>query len=98
MALGRAIYSAATQMVMLIAKKSPLALSPPLVLTVNAANLLDTLGREVDGTGDGQPGGIYKSMLGKAGAIRISAIPRGKVRRPTVLAVDALRRNQGHPR
>jgi hypothetical protein len=91
-ALGRAIYSAATQTVRLIAKKAPLALGPPLILTINANNLLDTLGRDVDGTGGGQPGGIFKALLSKAGAIRISAVRQGQGRHPTAQAVDALRR------
>jgi hypothetical protein len=82
-ALGRAIYSTATETVMLLVKKAPLRLSPPLILTVNANDLIDTLGRDVDGTGDGQPGGIYKAMLSKAGAVKISAVERGRTRDPT---------------
>jgi hypothetical protein len=64
-ALSRATYSPATETVMLFARKAPLSLSPPLILTINAANLVDTLGREVDGKGDGQPGGSYHAMLSK---------------------------------
>jgi sugar lactone lactonase YvrE len=81
-ALGRAIYRTSTEAVMLIAKKAPLSLSPPLILTINANNLLDTLGRNVDGTGDGMPGGIYKAILSKTGAIRISAVEQVRVRYP----------------
>jgi hypothetical protein len=63
-ALIRAIYNLATKTVMLIPKKSPLSLNPPLILTINGANLHDTLGRPVDGKGDGQPGGIFTVELG----------------------------------
>jgi hypothetical protein len=69
--LGRAVYSTSAETVTLFARKTPLSLRPPLILTINASDLVDTLGRDVDGTGDGQPGGLYKAMLSKAGAVRI---------------------------
>jgi predicted outer membrane repeat protein len=72
--LSRAIYASATETVMLLPKTSPIALSPPLILTINGSNLLDSLGRSVDGNKDGQPGGIYKAMLSKSGVITISSV------------------------
>jgi predicted outer membrane repeat protein len=72
--LSRAIYASATETVMVIPKKSPIALRPPLILTINGSTLLDSLGRAVDGNGDGQPGGIYKAMLSKAGVITIKSV------------------------
>jgi hypothetical protein len=76
--LIRAIYATATETVMLIPRKSPIALSPPLILTINGSNLLDRLGRRVDGNDDGQPGGTYKAILHKAGTIVISSVPPGE--------------------
>jgi hypothetical protein len=69
LALGRAIYNAATASVNLIPKKSPITLRPAPILTINGASLLDTLGRQIDAKHDGLPGGIYKAMLTKAGAV-----------------------------
>jgi hypothetical protein len=97
-ALGRAIYSTDTETVTLTAKKPPLVLTSPLVLTINANNLLDTMGRAVDATGTGQPGGQYRAMLSKAGAIKISAVEPGNALHPTAQTVDALRRGRGHAR
>jgi hypothetical protein len=88
-ALGRAIYNAATDSVMLIPKKSPLPLNPPLILDINATNLVDALGRQVDGKADGQPGGHYKAMLSKAGAITVSSVPYVKVGHSKVHALHS---------
>jgi hypothetical protein len=95
-ALSRAIYSSATQTVMLTAKKAPLALSPALVLTINGNSLVDSMSRDIDATGSGNPGGTYKAMLSKAGAVKISAVEQGKGSHPTATVVDTLRRIRGH--
>ena len=42
----------------------------PLQLTINAARLLDSDGQELDGNGDGQPGGNYIAIFSGAGVIR----------------------------
>jgi titin len=80
LALSRAIYSGATQTVMLIPKKSPIPLSPPPTLTISGSSLLDTLSREIDGRGDGQPGGDYEAKLTKGGAIASArSVPASRV-------------------
>ena len=48
--------------------RSALVLNPPLKLTINAAGLLDSLGRPLDGNHDGQPGGNCVVTLSKSGA------------------------------
>jgi predicted outer membrane repeat protein len=75
--LIRAIYATATETVMLIPKKSPIALSPPLILTINGSSLLDSLGRLIDGNDDGQPGGSYKAILSKVGTTVIRSVRPG---------------------
>jgi hypothetical protein len=52
-------------------------------LTVNGSSLLDSLSRQIDGQGDGQPGGNYVAKLTKSGAIAVSSALR---RIKTVLA------------
>jgi hypothetical protein len=76
--LIRAVYATATETVMLIPRKSPIALRPPLILMINGSNLLDSLGRLVDGNDDGQPGGNYKATLSKAGTTVISSVRPGE--------------------
>jgi hypothetical protein len=44
-------------------------LSPSLPLTLTASGLLDSSGRPLDGNRDGQPGGTFVAVLGKAGAM-----------------------------
>jgi len=48
--------------------RSALVLNPPLKLTINAAGLLDSLGRALDGNHDGQPSGNCVVTLSKSGA------------------------------
>ncbi len=48
--------------------KAKLALAPPPQLRIKAAGILDALGRPLDGSGDGQPGGDYVALLTKGGA------------------------------
>lgn len=83
MALTKAIYNAANESVMLIPRKSPITLSPAPILTINGASLVDTLGRQIDGNADGQPGGNYVAKLSKAGAIVIRSFRSGKIGHPT---------------
>src|SRR5262249_5638581 len=90
LALSRAIYSSPTETVMLIPKKSPVPLSPPPTLTINGSSLLDTLSRQIDGQGDGQPGGNYVVRLTRTGAIAVSSARFGSAGRPTAGAFDAL--------
>jgi len=61
-ALSRATYNPANNTVRLVTRR-PLVLNPPLKLTINAARLFDTLGRPLDGDGDGQPGGNFVATL-----------------------------------
>jgi hypothetical protein len=65
-ALSKATYDASTFTVTLFTKKA-LALNPPLSLTVKAASVLDSLGRELDGNDSGQPGANFTALLSKAG-------------------------------
>jgi hypothetical protein len=60
--LSQAVYDAASNTVRLVTCK-PLVLNPPLKLVINAAGLLDTLGRPLDGDHDGQPGGNFTATL-----------------------------------
>jgi hypothetical protein len=98
LAISKAIYSAATETVMLIPKKSPIALSPPPILTINGATLLDTLGRQIDAKHNGQPGGLYKASLTKAGAIAVSGIRSGRVSPLAVHALDTLMESGFRPK
>ena len=66
-AISQATYNPANNTVRLVTR-SPLVLNPPLKLTINAARLLDTLGRPLDGDHDGQPGGNFVATLSKRGA------------------------------
>ena len=66
-ALSQATYNPANNTVRLVTR-SALALNPPLRLTINAAGLLDSLGRALDGNHDGQPGGNCVVTLSKSGA------------------------------
>jgi hypothetical protein len=54
---------------------TPLPLSPPQILTINGAALLDSLGRQIDAKHDGQPGGLYKASLTKWGCDRCERNP-----------------------
>ncbi len=72
------LQAAATEMAMLTPKKSPLALSSPLILTINGSDIVDTVGRPIDGNNDGQPGGNYEVMLSKTAAIVIRAYRSGR--------------------
>jgi hypothetical protein len=88
--LTRAVYNASTTTVTLTPRKQPVVLQPPLRLSITAAGLLDTSGHEIDGNGDGQPGGNYVGILTKIGA---SAVVADQPAHPAVLApgaVDAL--------
>ena len=64
--MSQATYNPANNTVRLVTRK-PLVLNPPLKLTINAAGLLDTLGRPLDGDHDGQPGGNFAASLRKNG-------------------------------
>ena len=63
-ALSQATYNPANNTVRLVTRK-PLVLTPPLRLSINAARLLDSLGRPLDGDQDGQPGGDFTTALTK---------------------------------
>jgi hypothetical protein len=63
-ALSEATYDPANNTVRLVTRKA-LVLTPPLRLTINAAGLLDSLGRPMDGDRDGLPGGNFTASLTK---------------------------------
>jgi hypothetical protein len=69
-ALSRANYNPIGNTVTLVTRK-PLASSQLPRLTIYTAGLLDTLGRSVDGDGDGQPGGNCVSTLRKQTSIGV---------------------------
>ena len=60
-------YNAATNTVTLMLRGTPP--TGKMQLTINAADVLDSEGREIDGNGDGQPGGDYVAILNKSGLI-----------------------------
>jgi MBG domain (YGX type)/Kelch motif len=66
LALSQATYEPGPNLVRLVTRK-PLVLNPSLSLTINAAGLLDSLGRALDGNDDGQPGGNFGATLSKRG-------------------------------
>jgi hypothetical protein len=74
--VSQATYSPANNTVRLVTR-SPLALSPPLKLTIGAARLFDDLGRPLDGDHDGQLGGSFLATLSK-GRIAVASIPGPK--------------------
>ena len=76
-ALSRAAYNDAPNTVTLMTAKK-LALSPPLLLTINAAGLLDAEGRPLDGNGDGQPGGNFVATLSTGRVTIDSAVVLGE--------------------
>jgi hypothetical protein len=65
-ALSKASYSATAFTVTLLTRR-PLALNPPLQLTIYAAKLLDALGRPLDGNHSGQSGANFVATIGKSG-------------------------------
>jgi len=82
-ALAKASYNSTTFTVTLTTRK-PLALNPPIKLTVEAAGLLDTLGRPLDG------GTNVVATLNKSGASVTSAISLARTGGLSVHVVDAL--------
>ncbi len=71
--------------------KKPLVLSPPLLLTLKAAGLVDALGRPLDGNDSGQPGANFVATLSKQGVSVDSARTAAAAPvRPSPDAVDAL--------
>jgi hypothetical protein len=60
--LGQATYDPVTLTVTLTLPKK-LAFKPPLQLRLNASLLIDAVGRRLDGSGDGQPGGDFVATL-----------------------------------
>jgi predicted outer membrane repeat protein len=87
--LSLANYNAANNTVTLTTAKK-LVLKPSLELTLNAAGLMDTMGRALDGRDDGQPGGNFTAILSKGGATVTSAVRLDAVKAPSATAVDAL--------
>ena len=78
-ALSQASYNASTDSVTLSSRK-PLVLNPSLQLTLEAAGLLDTIGRPLDGDNSGQPGSNFVATLSKRGVTVISAVARARAR------------------
>jgi hypothetical protein len=83
--LSSATYNSSALTVTLLTRKT-LALNPPLNLTVRAASVLDSLGRELDGNHSGKPGSNFTAVLSKAGATVTSA----RIGRLSSRAVDAV--------
>ena len=65
-ALSQATYEPGINSLRLMTRK-PLVLNPSLKFTINAAGLLDSLDRALDGNLDGQPGGNFLATLNKRG-------------------------------
>jgi hypothetical protein len=87
--ISRANYNSLAFKVTLLTRK-PLALNPPLDLTVKAASLLDALGRELDGNDSGQSGANFTAVLSKAGTSVTSARPLARIGGLSSRAVDAV--------
>ena len=84
-ALSSATYNASAFTVVLLTRQK-LSLNPPLDLTVRAASLLDSLGRQLDGNDSGHQGANFTAVLSKAGTTVTSARIGGLSSR----AVDAV--------
>jgi MBG domain-containing protein len=72
--LAQATYNPANNTVRLVTRR-PLIINPPLRITINAARLFDTIGRALDGDGDGQPGGNFVAKLHIALSQKSSSSP-----------------------
>jgi hypothetical protein len=59
-------------------------------LTIHGSRLLDTPSRQIDGRGDGQPGGDYIAKMTKTGAVAIIAIDSSSPSGPAGRAMDDL--------
>jgi hypothetical protein len=70
--LSKATYNASAFTVTLLTRK-PLALNPPLDLTVKAASLMDALGLALDGDNSGLSGASFTAVLSKSGTRVTSA-------------------------
>jgi hypothetical protein len=94
-AISRAVYTTtATGSTVTIYTKKPLALNPPLLLSIKAADLLDELGRPLDGNGSGQTGANFVATLRKTGVIFDSARTAAAMALPpSPDAVDSLLRD-----
>ena len=88
MPLSGATYNASAFTVTLLTRKT-LALNPPLNLTVQAASLLDALGRKLDGNNSGHPGATsrpfeqgrgHRHERAGTGASRRPLVPGGRCR------------------
>jgi predicted phosphodiesterase len=97
--IASATYNSGAFTVTLVTRK-PLALNPPLELTILGAGILDDLGRPLAGDDSGMPGSNAVVTLTKAGATVDSAAPlvRAKGLSPTVVDAlfDAGFRNEQH--
>jgi hypothetical protein len=74
-ALSAAVYNAAAETVTLTFEQ-PFVLDRALQLTIRAGGLRDTLGRPIDGNGDGKPGGNYVTTLNNTGIAAASIAER----------------------
>ena len=88
--LARASYDASTFTVTLTTRKA-LVLNPPLKLTGKALNLLDALGRPLNG------GVNFVAVLSKAGITVTSAAPLARPIGLTAAAVDAVLETMARP-
>ena len=88
--LAKASYDASTFTVTLTTRKA-LVLNPPLKLTGKALNLLDALGRPLNG------GVNFVAVLSKAGITVTSAVPLARPTGLTAAAVDAVLETMARP-
>jgi hypothetical protein len=87
--LSKATYNASAFTVTLLTRK-PLALNPPLELTVKAASLQDALGLELNGDDSGLPGANFTAVLSKSGTRVTSARALSRFGVLSSEAVDAV--------
>jgi hypothetical protein len=80
-------YNAANNTVTLVIKGT--VPKEKMQLTINAADVVDALGRQLDGNNDGQPGGNYVSSPFNSRVIN-NAQPSVRVNRVSATAIDAI--------
>ena len=87
-ALSSALYNPANNSVSLLLRAKPPAQT--MQLTINAANLLDAEGREIDGNDDGQPGGNFVATLNSSRVISMARTMAETRSRRMTAAIDSL--------
>jgi hypothetical protein len=86
--VASAVYNASNNSVTLT-PRGKLTASKPEELIVNGALLTDTLGREIDGNGDGQAGGNYIATI-NGSRVTAGGLPLARAREQPATVPDAI--------